>query len=117
MKVNIKTKLLSQNKKDNYTIIGNLNDNKLFYKEDNTNVTFDLKNNILIRDNESIYMEYKFKKKETTNNYILIKELSDKVYMNIITNLLEKGKGYIRIEYKIIESEETFYYEINYTGE
>ena len=64
MKKKARISINTKNKKTNYNVFLDIKDNKIYYEEilDNkvTNVLYDKKNSILIRDNSEIYMEYNF---------------------------------------------------------
>src|SRR5574344_1829568 len=103
MEKRIKISLISDTKSDIYTLNANLTNNILKYKENDNNVTFDLNQNLLIRENDSMYLQFSFKKNKNTTNYILMKELANKVYITINTTTLEKDDQHIKITYKILE--------------
>ncbi|MBQ9019558.1 MAG: hypothetical protein IJ097_04550 [Bacilli bacterium] len=78
------------------------------YKEyDNTVVFYDLKNNILIRDNEDIHMIYDFNNKKGN---IHIKEMDRELEISIDNIEIERIKNNIRINYSIENSD--FMYEL-----
>jgi len=76
------------------------------YKEiDNTVVYYDLKNNILIRDNDDLHMIYDFNNKKGT---ILIKEMDRKLELSIENIDIERNKNNVRVSY-IIENNDFLY--------
>ena len=78
------------------------------YKElDNTNTYYDLKNNILIRDNDDLHMIYDFNNKKGT---ILIKEFDRKVEVLIDNIDIERNKNNVRVSYSIENND--FLYEL-----
>ncbi len=78
------------------------------YKEiDNTNVYYDLKNNILIRDNDDIHMIYDFNNKKGT---ILIKEFDRELEVLIENIDIERNKNNVRVSYSIENND--FLYEL-----
>ena len=78
------------------------------YKEiDNTNVYYDLKNNILIRDNDDLHMIYDFNNKKGT---ILIKEFEREIEVVIENIDIEKNKNNIKVNYSIENND--FIYEL-----
>ena len=78
------------------------------YKElDNTNTYYDLKNNILIRDNDDLHMIYDFNNKKGT---ILIKEFDRKVEVLIDNIDIERNKNNVRVNYSIENND--FLYEL-----
>ena len=87
-----------------YTIVKEV----INYKEiDNTNVYYDLKNNILIRDNDDIHMIYDFNNKKGT---ILIKELEKEVDLLLENIDIERNKNNIKVSYSIENND--FLYEL-----
>lgn len=78
------------------------------YKElDNTNTYYDLKNNILIRDNDDLHMIYDFNNKKGT---ILIKEFDREVEVLIDNIDIERNKNNVRVSYSIENND--FLYEL-----
>ena len=78
------------------------------YKElDNTNTYYDLKNNILIRDNDDLHMIYDFNNKKGT---ILIKEFDREVGVLIDNIDIERNKNNVRVSYSIENND--FLYEL-----
>ena len=78
------------------------------YKElDNTSVYYDLKNNILIRDNDDLHMIYDFNNKKGT---ILIKEFDREVEVLIDNIDIERNKNNVRVSYSIENND--FLYEL-----
>ena len=92
---------------DKYKVV--IHDDKdkktLFYKEeDKTITTFNYEENILVRENDVMRLEYKFDLKEKTVNSIYIKELNSTVNVEITTKKIEKNENYIEIVYEIEET-------------
>ena len=78
------------------------------YKEiDNTVVYYDLKNNILIRDNDDLHMIYDFNNKKGT---ILIKEMDRELELSIENIDIERNKNNVRVNYTIENND--FLYEL-----
>ncbi len=78
------------------------------YKEiDNTIVSYDLENNILIRDNDDIHMIYDFNNKKGT---ILIKEMDRELELLIENIEIERVKNNIKVNYSIENND--FLYEL-----
>lgn len=78
------------------------------YKElDNTNTYYDLKNNILIRDNDDLHMIYDFNNKKGT---ILIKEFDRELEVLIDNIDIERNKNNVRVSYSIENND--FLYEL-----
>ena len=78
------------------------------YKElDNTNTYYDLKNNILIRDNDDLHMIYDFNNKKGT---ILIKEFDRELEVLIENIDIERNKNNVRVSYSIDNND--FLYEL-----
>lgn len=78
------------------------------YKEiDNTVVYYDLKNNILIRDNDDLHMIYDFNNKKGT---ILIKEMDRELELSIENIDIERNKNNVRVSYTIENND--FLYEL-----
>ena len=87
-----------------YTIVKEV----INYKEiDNTNVYYDLKNNILIRENDDIHMIYDFNNKKGT---ILIKELEKEVDLLLENIDIERNKNNVKVRYSIENND--FLYEL-----
>ena len=115
MKTNIKVFIQNNEEKLSfkYPAIYIKNKNIIKYQEkDKTNVTLDTKNNILIRENNNIYMEYIFKKNKISNNKLIIKDLNKELKLKLKTHeIINKDKLY-KVKYEIIENNENFVYEV-----
>lgn len=103
-------------KKAKITIIGNgkiqqkvdleIKNEKISYREeDGTNVLFDLKEKVLIRENKNFFMEFFFEKKMIS---IYMKEERKSLEIPIIINQLEIKDNKVNIKYKI-ENQEYWY--------
>lgn len=78
------------------------------YKEiDNTNVYYDLNNNILIRDNDDIHMIYDFNNKKGN---ILIKGMDRELELLIENIDIERNKNNVKVSYSIENND--FLYEL-----
>lgn len=78
-----------------------------YMEPDNTEVSYNLLENILIRDNDDIYMIYDFNNKKGT---ILIKEM-DKELELLIENIdIERINNNVRVNYSIENND--FIYEL-----
>ena len=85
-----------------------ITDEVINYKElDNTTVYYDLKENILIRDNDDIHMIYDFNNK---NGSILIKEMDRELSISIENVDIERNKNNVRVSYSIENND--FLYEL-----
>ena len=96
-------KLDDGDKKLEYTVeIFESEDNsELSYVEkdkEKTFVSFDYKNNILKRDNNSLYMEYDFNSKK---GYIFIKKLNNKIVVDIEVKKINVSSEFINILYSV----------------
>lgn len=96
-----KAKISLKTKEDNikYDKIIEFKNNKINYLEDdNTNVLFDIDKKLLIRDNETIYMEYDFLNKK---GFFHIKEVMLETEVNIEIEKLIIEDNLIEIIYNI----------------
>ena len=115
MRKNIEVYIKNNDKKkiSNYKAIYLKDKQVLKYQEDDkTNVTLNLKDNILIRENNEIYMKYIFIKNNITESNILIKDLDKNINIKIKTNKILKQDKIYELEYEIIESNEKFIYKV-----
>ena len=100
----IKVKIDNTENTVDYTIDSEI----INYKElDNTNTYYDLKNNILIRDNDDLHMIYDFNNKKGT---IIIKEFDREVEVLIDNIDIERNKNNVRVSYSIENND--FLYEL-----
>ena len=105
-------KLETNDNKLNYDVEVFISDNnkELSYIEkdrEKTFVSFDYENNILKRDNNSLYMEYDFNSKK---GYILIKNLNNKIIVDIEVKKLNVSREFINIQYVV--NEQFYNYEL-----
>ena len=107
-KINIKVTIENDDQKQQITTNAIIQDNILKYKEENnTIVKFNYLNNNLIRENNDIYMDYKFKK-GISKNKLLLKKYNKELIIDINTTKIEKTENDIEIDY-IIEKDEFKY--------
>jgi len=103
-----KTKLRVRIDNAEYVVDYNMDKEIISYNElDNTLVNYDLDKNILIRDNDEIYMIYDFNNKKGT---ILIKEIDRELEILIENIDIERDKNNIRVSYSIENND--FLYEL-----
>lgn len=101
-KININVSISNNEIKDSYKLVSIISDNIIKYKEkDNTKVLYNLDKNTLIRENDTLRMEYFFDNLENTIGTIYLKELKRTINIDIETTKLEKINNNINIEYKI----------------
>lgn len=101
-KLNILVKVKSDDSNTEYTTPAIFADEVIKYKsKDNTLEIFDYKNNILIRENNKLRMEYIFDIDKKTLGTIYIKELNNEMKLNIETNKIERNNNDLDIEFKI----------------
>jgi hypothetical protein len=92
------------------TIEGTLEENIIKYEEsDNTTVTLNTKDNILIRENQSLLMTFKFDENEITENKMFIKEVNQELIIMIKTQNIICKKNYYKVEYEIIDNDKFKY--------
>lgn len=104
-KIKIKTVLIKQSKTIEHHFPAIRKDNKLLYHDDVCQVTIDLQNHMIIRENEEFRLEMHFiEKKESKNPYIL-KQGNGKLYLDIHTYQWQHDKNKLRIDYQVIGSE------------
>lgn len=106
MKKNIKIKL---NDTQNLTI-AIIKYNKIIYKEENTKVIIDIKNQIMQRSNEQYDILFVFNKNIKTKGYIHLKNENTKFDLIIETIDIIINNNYIKIIYKL--NEQIFIYEL-----
>lgn len=102
--LNLNVKLISKLENIDYTLKGKYNKEKeeiTYYEQDelNTKVKFNYENNMLIRENKNLYLEYKFINNEETKGKIYIKELNKQYEILINTKSIKRDKNNIEIEY------------------
>jgi len=71
----------------------------LKYQEENTSVTFDLKKDEMIRENDEYILSLFFKSKHKTKSTLVLKEEKSQFDFELKTNYFEKGNDEIIIEY------------------
>ena len=100
-KVKIKVSVNDDIEKE-YNAIYREKEKLLTYKEeDNTLVKFNYKDNILIRENDSLFMQYKFVNKNTSKNKIFIKDLKQYLDITLFTKSILVKDNIINITYVI----------------
>jgi len=89
---------------------GTKEDNIIKYEEpDSTVVTLNTKDNILIRENQSLLMTFRFDENEITENKMSIKELNQELIIMIKTVSIICKENYYKVEYEIIDNDKFKY--------
>ena len=96
-----------------------------YQEKDKTNVTLNIKDNILIRENKEIYMQYKFIKNKSSKNKVLIKELNKEIeeydindlikeQLEVVINTLEliNREDCYEVKYELVDNHDTFVYKV-----
>ena len=100
--------LISDNDNINISTDIEIINNKINYISNDTEVFYNILENILIRDDKEKYLEYDFNKNK---GIIYIKDIKKELIVDIeVTNLINKD-NYIEIEYKL--EKQNFKYIIN----
>lgn len=101
-KININVSISNNEIEDSYKLVSIISNNIIKYKEkDNTKVLYNLDNNTLIRENDTLRMEYLFDNLKKTVGTIYLKDLKRTINIDIETKKIEKINNNINIEYKI----------------
>lgn len=99
MKKKAKISLITKEDKIIYNVEIEIKNDKISYKENNdklTNVLYDIKNKILIREDKDIYMEYNFNINKAN---VYIKDLKKEVNLLLKTKNIITNNKKINIEY------------------
>ena len=108
MKKKANISLISDNDNINISIDIEIINNKINYIYNDTEVFYNILENILIRDDKEKYLEYDFNKNK---GIIYIKDIKKELVIDIeVINLINKD-NYIEIEYKL--ENQKFKYVIN----
>lgn len=95
--------LITKEEEFKYNETISIKNNKINYKEEGiTDVFYDIKKEILIRDNKDIYMEYNFSTNKAT---VYIKELKKVINLNLIKKELIVTDKLIDILYLLDDKE------------
>lgn len=111
--INLKISIITSTEKIEFETKGYYQKDQeiLIYKEkDNTTVKYDYKENILIRENSSISLKYKFNKEKLTKGKVFIKDLKNELEIVIKTKEIIINKQNIDITYMI--DQESFNYKV-----
>lgn len=112
MKTKSTISIISNTDKITYKVDLEIKNNKINYKENKDNtiteVLYDRKNKILIRDNKEMYMEYDF---NMNNASIYIKDLKKEINLDIKVKKIKDTNNKIDIEY--ILNDELYKYVID----
>ncbi len=115
-KVNIISTITSSEQEVKTTGIGEYdkdNEMLIYTEEDGTKVEFDLSENILRRENDSLKMNYNFDLENNTEGTLLIKELNQYLDLDIITKKIQNDENRFYVEYEIIDNDR-FIFELVY---
>ena len=113
--INAKITITNQNEKQETKTKINITNDKIWYIENDVYRTlsiYNLKEDTLERDNEELYLKYKFIKDKYTKNLLEIKSLNKKTNIEIFTKNIYKTNNFVKITYIIDDCE--FIYEIKY---
>lgn len=103
-KVKLTTFLHTSDNDLKYSIIGNINDKKITYTEQDelkTKVIYDYENNVLVRENKELYMKYIFNINEQTNGILKIKDLNKILSVIIVTNRIETDNYNLEVSFQV----------------
>lgn len=110
-KIEIKVTIQNEETNSQYKTQAILQENLLKYKEDNnTTVTYNYKENILLRENSDLKMNYSFSRGKKSIGNIIIKDIDRQIPIEIMTKNLEKKKNNLLVEFSI--EEKPFIYKI-----
>lgn len=115
MKIKIKVKIKNKDQllKNTYNAIYIKEQECIKYQEtDKTKVTLNKKDNILIRENNFMYMKYIFLNNNISIGDILLKDINKSVKVNIKTKKIIKNSNKFLVKYELLDSNESFEYEI-----
>lgn len=112
----VRTKLITDGNVTDSISDGELIDNKLIFNDNGNQVSFDLDNDILIRETDAIRMECHYKKGYRSINRTYVKEFNNYVDIDINTSIMDKTDNFIDIEYTLLDSNSVIRYIINYGG-
>lgn len=106
--------ITSSEEKNEMNVDINITNSTIWYIEKDVKRTiaiYNYKENTLERDNEELYLKYKFKENKKTNNNILeIKSMNKSTNIEIFTKKIYKTNNYLKVIYSIDDNE--FIYEI-----
>ena len=111
-KIKIRVSICNSQNKNEYETNGIIQDDILKYKEPNkTTVLYNYKEDILIRENKELKMNYILKKKQhDKQNFLFLKDLQKKLFLNLKVTRFKKQRYNLYAEFKI--EEENFKYKI-----
>lgn len=111
IKVNIKNE--EQNIENYYKAIYIVDKKIIKYQEkDKTNVTLNINDNILVRENNKIYMQYRFIKNKITKNQLRLKDSNQEIIIDLKTLNLKKENNNFEVKYKLLGSNDIFLYKV-----
>ena len=106
-KIKVEISLETSNIKENYQTNAYLKENIITYYEKNhnkTKTTYNYKDNLLIRNNEEIFLKYKFNLKEPTIGSLKVNKLNKVIDIPIKTKLLQTKNENVNIIFEIPEN-------------
>ena len=83
-----------------------------YQEKDKTSVTLHKKDNILIRENKDIYMEYPFDESHTTDGILRLKDMDKEFLLILKTQSLVNKENLYKVEYKLVETKDVFTYTV-----
>ena len=105
--------LITGNDKNEYNLLGKCDKDTIIYSESGalkSNLTLDLKNKLLIKENIDYKISLKFDKKNNTTNEIYLKKEDKVLNIELKTIKYEVSSSKIEIKYEIIDSKEIIEY-------
>lgn len=85
-----------------YDVIGDISKDEIYFEElddENTAVIYNMKDNILKRDNPNLYMEYNFGEPDRSN--ILVKDIGQNLEIDLKVKKIKQSKNTISIDYEL----------------
>ena len=105
--------LKSNEKKYEFSTIGQINNEIILYQDNDVNFKFDIENDIMKRIHNDYELEFVFVKNSKTINQLRLKELNQTIDMDLYTIDIVKKDNYYFVSYEL-NNDELFEFELNY---
>ena len=119
MKEKLNITINTNNTKEEYKVLGSINNRKIEYYETNnlrSKIVIDIDKHILIKDNIDYKITLNLDKKKETKAIILLKKESKELELTLKTEEFSFKDDTLSMRYTIIESKEEISYLINIGG-
>lgn len=105
MEIKYKLKLITTEETQDFEGVGKLKNSLMSFEHDDFEMSLDLENNVFIREGKDLLINYKFDLNSSTHCEILLKELDQKMSLEVKTHEIKNLKNKYYVSFEIVDNE------------